>query len=108
MLAGNGRHKPAFGSLMTALTTPFGPVGRPTVGLGLQQASIVASGSAPVGDFMELEALRGGVPRYRAIFVLDRFNRYRIVLPSVLGTSGLTVRVFQYGEGASRAAQRSI
>jgi hypothetical protein len=57
---------------------------------------------------MELEGFVGGVPRYRALFTLDRFNRYSIALPTVLGTRGLRVRVFQFWAGSARAAQRSI
>ena len=50
----------------------------------------------------------GRVPRYRALFTLDRFNRYSIVLPRALGTNGLRVRVFQYWMGTARAASASI
>jgi hypothetical protein len=56
---------------------------------------------------MNLEAFQGHVLRYRAFLVLDRFNRFSVVLPAALGTSGLTVRVYQYWEGSGRAAQRS-
>ena len=38
----------------------------------------------------------------------DRFNRYSILLPAVLGTLGLAVRVFQYWSGLGRAAQAQI
>jgi hypothetical protein len=69
---------------------------------------VVARGSAPVGDYMQLEASIGGVLRYRALFTLDRFDRYSIVLPAVLGTRGLQVRVFQYWAGPARAAQGAI
>jgi len=48
------------------------------------------------------------VLRYRALFVLDRFDRYSVSLPAVLGTRGLTVRVFQFWTGPARAAQRRI
>jgi hypothetical protein len=57
---------------------------------------------------MELEAFQGKLLRYRALFVLDRFNRYSIALPKVLGTSGLGVRVYQYWAGLGRAAQKGI
>jgi hypothetical protein len=56
---------------------------------------------------MELEAFSHGVLRYRAVFVLDRFNRYSIALPAVLGTTGLTVRSYQYWAGIGSAAQKS-
>jgi hypothetical protein len=57
---------------------------------------------------MELEAFQGGRLRFRALFTLDRFDRYSIPLPAVLGTRGLRVRVFQYWTGPAQAAQRSI
>ncbi len=57
---------------------------------------------------MELEAFKGTRLRYRALFTQDRFNRYSIPLPSLLGTRGLRVRVFQYWTGPSRAATQSV
>jgi hypothetical protein len=56
---------------------------------------------------MQLEVLQGATPRYRAFFTLNRFNRYSILLPKVLGTKGLTLRVFQYWQGAATAVQRN-
>jgi len=108
MLGSSGARKPAFGSLARALAAPSGAISRVTVGLRRRGAHVVASGSAPVGDYMQLEAFVGGVLRYRALFTLDRFDRYSIVLPAVLGTRGLRVRVFQYWAGVGRAAQRGI
>jgi hypothetical protein len=67
----------------------------------------VASGSAPVGDFMGLEAFEGSRPRFRAVFVLDRFNHFSIALPRVLRRP-LRVVVFQYWKGLAGAAQGSI
>ncbi len=46
--------------------------------------------------------------RYRALFTLDRFNRYVIPLPQALGTHGLTVRVYQYWQGSRSDTHRSI
>jgi len=57
---------------------------------------------------MKLEAFQGSVLRYRALFTLNRFNQYSIALPSVLGTSGLLVRVYQEWIGPGKSAQRSI
>jgi hypothetical protein len=42
------------------------------------------------------------------VFTLDRFDRFSLRLPSVLGTSGLSVRVYQLWSGVARGAQRSI
>jgi hypothetical protein len=103
-----GARKPAFTALSKVFTSPFGPVSPVTLSLTRQGGRVLASGSGPVGDYMELEAFRGSALRYRALFVLNRFNRYSLRLPSALGTSGLRVRVYQYWAGLSRAAQRTI
>jgi hypothetical protein len=104
----NGTHKPAFAALAKVLATPLGPVSPVTLNLRKQGSRVLASGSGPVGDYMELEAFRGSALRYRALFVLNRFNRYSLRLPSALGTSGLRVRVYQYWAGLGKAARRSI
>jgi Cellulase (glycosyl hydrolase family 5) len=108
LLSSNGSRKPAFGALAAVLASPFGKVSRVTLGLHRRGSRVVASGSGPVGDFMQLEVVKGGVLRYRAVFELDRFNRFSIALPKVLGTSGLRVRTYQYWTGPGRAAQKSI
>jgi Glycosyl hydrolase catalytic core len=104
----NSKRKPAFAALSKVFTSPFGPVSPVTLRLRKRGGRVLASGSGPVGDYMELEAFRGSALRYRALFTLNRFNRYSLRLPSALGTSGLRVRVYQYWAGLSRAAQRAI
>jgi Cellulase (glycosyl hydrolase family 5) len=108
VLSPSGARKPSFSALAGALTNPFGPVGPTTVRLSRRGARVEVSGSAPPGEYMELEAFQGTTLRYRAFFTLNRFNEYSVPLPSVLGTSGLTVRVFQYGQGSSSAGHASI
>jgi hypothetical protein len=108
VLSSSGARKPAFAALSRALISPFASARRVKVSLRRSGRRVLARGSGPVGDYMQLEAFRGSVLRYRALFVLDRFDRYSIPLPAVLGTHGLTVRVFQYWAGPARAAQRSI
>jgi hypothetical protein len=103
-----GNRKPSYYALAQSLSSPFGPIGPVTLKLSLQRRHVVASGSGPVGDYMKLEVFRRGVLRYRAIFTLNRFNDYSISLPSVLGTRGLTVRVYQYWLGQGKDAKRSI
>ena len=103
-----GARKPSFRALSEAFDRPFGPFSRVTLRLSRKGGHVLAAGSAPVGDFMQLEAFQGGRLRYRALFTQDRFNRFSIPLPSLLGTHGLRVRVFQYWTGPSRAATRSI
>jgi hypothetical protein len=108
MLSASGAHKPSFGAIVRALTAPFGPVSPVTVKLRAASHRVTVSGSGPVGDFMVLEAFNGSRLRYSSIFTLNRFNRYSIALPSVLGTSGLRVRVYQYLSGKAHAAQNTI
>jgi hypothetical protein len=107
-LTAKGTHKPAFAALARVLANPFASPSPVTLSLNRRHGGVLASGSGPVGDYLQLEALRGGVLRYRALFTLNRFNRYAIPLPSVLGTHGLTVRVFQYWAGKGHDAQRNI
>ncbi|HVR06229.1 MAG TPA: hypothetical protein VMS02_09310 [Solirubrobacteraceae bacterium] len=108
VLNAKGARKPAFAVLAGVLANPFGRPSAVTLNLRRRGNEVVAGGEGPVGDYMQLEALRGGALRYRALFTLNRFNRYSIPLPAALGTHGLTVRIFQYWQGQSRDAQRSI
>jgi hypothetical protein len=108
VLNAKGGRKPAFAALSKALANPFGSPSRVTLSLKRRHGGVLASGAGPVGDYMQLEAFQGKVLRYKALFTLDRFNRYAIPLPPALGTHGLTVRVYQYWQGSGRDARRSI
>ncbi len=103
-----GAHKPSFGALRSVFVSPFGKPSPVIVHLGNHAGQIVASGSGPVGDYLQMEAFRGRRAVYRAQFTLDRFNRYSITLPKALGTQGLRVSVFQYWMGTAKAASASI
>ncbi len=103
-----GSHKPAFAALSGVLASPFGHVSPVTLSLRRHNGRVLASGSGPAGDYMELEAFQGSVLRYRVLFTLNRFNAYSIALPWVLGTSGLLVRVYQYWAGPGKATRRGI
>ena len=108
LISASGARKPAFTAFANALASPLASISRVTLSLRRKGGHVVASGSGPVGDFMQLEAFTGKVLRYRSLFTLNRFNDYSITLPSVLGTHGLRVRVFQYWSGLAKAAQRKI
>ncbi len=108
VLSATGGRKPSFAALAGVMTSPFGSPRPATLRLSRRGSHVLASGSGPVGDFMELEAFRGGTLRYRALFTLDRFNRYSLTLPQALGTSGLQVRVYQYWAGPGKAARKRI
>jgi hypothetical protein len=103
-----GAHKPAFTALARALASPLGKVSQVELRLQRRGGHVVASGSGPVGDLMRMEVFKGASLRFRAVFVLDRFNRYSLVLPGVLGNRALTVRVYQYWRGPGGAAQKTI
>jgi hypothetical protein len=103
-----GTRKPSFSALAGVLSSPFGPTSPVKLSLRRRGGQVLASGSAPVGDYMTLEAFQGKVLRFRAVFALNRFNRYSIALPKVLGTSGLKVRVYQIQTGPRKATQRQI
>jgi polysaccharide biosynthesis protein PslG len=103
-----GKPKPSFSALSKAFASPLAPPSPVTLKLHAKKGQVIASGSGPVGDYLKLEAFQHGRLRYHAIFTLDRFNDYTIKLPKVLGTHGLTVRVYQYWLGRGHDAQRSI
>ncbi len=107
VLSETGARKPAFAALRSVFISPFGKPSLVTVHLGRSGGGIVASGSGPVGDYLQLEAFKGARAVYRAQFTLNRFNRYSIALPRVLGTK-LRVNVFQYWLGTARAASANI
>ena len=97
-----------YGALAKVLASPVGPQDPVTLSLSRRGGRVVASGSGPVGDYMELEAFRGGQSPLQGTVharplrpLLDRATQ-------CLGTRGLRVRVYQYWTGAGRNAQRSI
>jgi hypothetical protein len=102
----SGARKPAFAALASAFASPFGAISPITLSLRRKGAKLIAGGSASVGDFMQLEVFKGKVLRYRTLFTLNRFNRYSITLPSVLGVRGLRVRVLEYANSFSKTAQK--
>jgi len=108
VLTANGKRKPAFNALAKAFQSPFGKPSPIKLKLHSKHGQVIAAGSGPVGDYMKLEAFEGGRLRYKAIFSMNRFNRFSIKLPKALGTTGLTVRVWQYWQGPKHDAQRSI
>jgi polysaccharide biosynthesis protein PslG len=103
-----GARKPSYAALARVLASPFGSPSPVTLTLRRQGEHVIASGSGPVGDYMHLEAFIRGELRFRALFILNRFNRYSLTFPAVLGTHGLLVRVYQQWMGPSRDAQKSI
>lgn len=108
VLTAEGKRKPAFRALAKVLRSPFGKPSPVTLSLTVSNGQVIADGSGPVGDYMQLEAFQHGALRYRALFTLNRFNRYSIKLPQALGASDLAVRVWQYWSGRKHAAHATI
>jgi hypothetical protein len=108
VISRSGARKPSFRAVASAFAFPFGPVSRTKLKLHLHAGAIVATGSGPVGDIMELEASARNGRLYRATFVLDRFNRFALQLPRVLGRHGVRVRVWQLWGGQSAGAVAKI
>jgi len=108
VLSQTGIHKPAFAALHSVLVSPFGAPTQVTVRLSRRSGRVLASGSGPVGDYLQIEALGNGGIRYRALFTLNRFNSYSIALPEALGAHGLKVSVFQYWMGTAKTATAGI
>jgi hypothetical protein len=107
VLTESGAHKPSFGALRSVFLSPLGKPSPVRVRLSRRGGRIVASGSGPVGDYLQLEAFSGRRAVYRAQFTLDRFNRYSLTLPRALSGQRLRVRVFQYWMGTAKAASAS-
>jgi hypothetical protein len=107
-LTETGAHKPSFGALRSVFISPFGKPSPVTVHLSMRAGGVVASGSGPVGDYLQLEVFSSRRAVYRTQFTLDRFNRYSLALPRALDTQRLRVSVFQYWMGTAKAASASI
>jgi polysaccharide biosynthesis protein PslG len=103
-----GARKPAAVALSRLFVSPFGSISPMTLSLRSKGGRVIASGSGPVGDFIQLEAFQGSTLRFRAEFAMNRFNDYSLALPAVLGSKGLRVRVYQVWTGLSRGVQKSI
>ena len=104
----SGIDKPSFGAVASAFASPFGAVSKTKLKLRLRSGAIHATGSGPAGDIMELEASASHGPLYRATFVLDRFDRYSLRLPRVLGRHGVSVHVWQLSAGQRAGASARI
>jgi polysaccharide biosynthesis protein PslG len=103
----NEGRKPSFSALARVVLAPNASPSKVQLSLRSSHGQVIASGSGPFGDFMRLEAFQGSALRYRATFTLDRFNRFRLKLPRVLGAH-LRVRVYQQWTGLAGGAQKSV
>lgn len=100
-----GRLKPAYAALAKVLRGRPPAPRRPKLRLARRGGSVIASGSGPAADDLEVDAYIGGRLRYKAVVRLTRANTFSLKLPAELGTSGLKVRVWQYWTGRSATAR---
>lgn len=99
-----GERKGSFAALQSVFMSPFGKPTPVTLRLRRHHGRLLAAGGGPVGDYMGLRVFKGSTVVYRALFTMNRFNRYSIALPKALGTRHLRVTVFQYWAGPARGA----
>lgn len=107
VLTGQGGRKPAFAALANAFASPFSTVRGISLRLSLDAGRIRVVVRAPVGDYMQLEAASSSW-RYKAIFTLNRFNKYDATLPAALGVKGVQVRVWQYWRGPAAGVEGDV
>jgi hypothetical protein len=107
-LSSSGARKPSFTAVASALSSPLGAISPITLSLRRVAGHVIASGSAPVADYMRLEVLRGKTLRYWSVFTLNRFNDYSIALPAAVSLRGLRVRVYQYWSGPAGDVEKKI
>ncbi|WCB95988.1 hypothetical protein DSM104299_04741 [Baekduia alba] len=88
------KRKPSFTAARRALLHPrTGALTRPTARLRRSGRHLVLSGTGSVADMYVVRAYQGTTLRYRATLRTTGSGTYRLALPSVLGTSGLKVRI---------------
>jgi hypothetical protein len=106
LISRRGAQKPAYKSVRSVLSGKSGALRRPTMALRRSGASVLVSGKGSLADAYVLRVYQGQTLRYRALIRVSRFGSYAVKLPSVLGTSGLRVRLTSDWSGRSVTRQR--
>jgi hypothetical protein len=88
-----GHRKPAFSAVRGALGGRLGSLTRPTLQLRAAKGRLAASGTGSVADVYRLRAYQGKTLRFDAYLRTTGTGSYRLLLPKVLGTSGLRVTI---------------
>lgn len=101
-----GRLKPAYAALKAVWAQPRLKPHPVVLKLARRAGRVVATGSGPAGDVMELDVFAGRRLRFQAVFRLARDNTFSLRLPAAASAKGLVVRVFQRWTGIE--AQRRI
>jgi hypothetical protein len=106
VLDANGKRKPSFAAVARAFHGRLGAERKISVRLTRRGSHLVASGSGPAGDAFVLSASQHGRLVYRVSYRADRYNRFRVVLPSGMGVHDVQVRVRRYSVGGRAAVAR--
>jgi hypothetical protein len=94
LLTGAGAKKPAFGAVSNVFGGKQAAVTKPRMSaLTARGGRVTIKGTATQTEVFTLRVWRSGRLAYRATLRTDRFGAYKIVLPKVIGTSGLRVRL---------------
>jgi hypothetical protein len=94
LLTASGARKPAFGAVSNVFAGKKVAVSKPRMSpLRARGGRVTVKGTATQTEFFKLRVWRSGTLVYRATLRTDRFGRYRVVLPAVIGTSHLRVRL---------------
>jgi hypothetical protein len=102
----HNRRKPSFTAVRSALGGRLGQLTRPSLRLSAARGRLAVSGTGSLADVYELRVYQGSTLRYRAFLRTTGTGSYRTVLPAVLGTSGLRVKISSSWSGASTTRRR--
>jgi hypothetical protein len=102
----HGRRKPSFTAVSRAFHGRLGAERKIVVRLARRGSHLVATGSGPAGDAFVLSATNHGRLVYRLSYRADRSNRFRVVLPPVVGVQDVVVRVRRYSVSGRAAVAR--
>jgi hypothetical protein len=99
-----GKAKPLLKTLTALLKRPLsGALPKPRVHLSTRKGRLVATGTGSIAGAYRLVVSGGGV-KYAATLRVDRFGRFRVVLPSVVPRTGVSA-TFRSTWSSSRVAR---
>ncbi|HEV7494077.1 cellulase family glycosylhydrolase [Baekduia sp.] len=94
LLTALGLPKPAFAAVRNIFAGKKVRVAKPKMApLTARRGRVTVKGTASQTELFTLRVWRAGRLAYRATLRTDRFGAYRLVLPAVIGTSQLRVRL---------------
>jgi hypothetical protein len=94
LLTSSGARKPAFAAVGNVFGGKKVSVTKPKMAkLRASKGRVLVKGTATQTETFKLRVWRSGTLVYRATLRTDRFGAYRVLLPAVLGTSSLRVRL---------------